>query len=151
MSSSLERARETLELLHAELPSPLRILPPAPGLNERSLGAFEGRTEDEIFAQFPEYRDDPTLRRFQSDFLVKAPGGENLAEVTDRAWSALQPLLAEVTGDLLIVSHFNTIRCLLGRLLQLNQDDILQLAIPNAKPWVVRLAVDGTEIRGTLC
>lgn len=137
VSSELGRARETLDLLLGELGVPLRRLPVVAGLNERSLGAFEGRTEQDVFEEFPEYRDHPRLSRFQSDFIVKAPGGENLAEVTERAWLTLQSLVASVSGDLLVVSHYNTIRCLLGRMLHLSRAEVLELSIPNAEPRVV--------------
>ena len=41
------------------------------------------------------------------------------------------------SGDLLIVSHYTTIRCVLGRGLKLSQDAVQRMRIPHAKPIVV--------------
>jgi broad specificity phosphatase PhoE len=137
-SSCHERARDTASLIATMLPYPVSCLPPHSGLNERSLGSFEGRAEAEVFSEYPHYRDDERLRGFQNDFVQKAPGGENLAEVTSRAWSAVEQLLTETHGDILLVSHFNTIRCILGRALELTRPEILQLRVKNARPIVLQ-------------
>ncbi|HEX5102370.1 MAG TPA: histidine phosphatase family protein [Pirellulaceae bacterium] len=156
VSSCHERSRETLRLAAGELPYAVELLPPLEGLNERSLGRFEGLAEEDVFRDHPHYRDHPDFRRFMNCFVQKAPGGENLADVTLRAWSAVESLLgeslqAERAGDLLIVSHYNTIRCLLGRLLALSEQAVLDLRVPNAVPIVIRHGsrwelVDGLEL-----
>jgi broad specificity phosphatase PhoE len=66
-----------------------------------------------------------------------APGGETLAKVTERAWSAVHELAETTTGDLIIVSHYNPIRCVLGRALELTPQQTLRLHIPNAEPIVL--------------
>ena len=40
--------------------------------------------------------------------------------------------------DLLVVSHYNTIRCLLGRALELPEQVVLSLRVPNAVPIFLR-------------
>lgn len=137
VSSQHERSRETLRLAVEQLPYPVELLPPAAGLNERSLGQFEGLAEEDVFRDHPQYRDHPDYQRFMNCFVQKAPEGENLAEVSIRAWQAAEQLLAK-GGDLLIVSHYNTIRCILGRALLLREEEILTLRIPNAVPIVLR-------------
>jgi broad specificity phosphatase PhoE len=138
VSSCHERSRETLRLSIEQLAYPVESLPPVEGLNERSLGRFEGLAEDDVFRDHPQYRDHPDYRRFMNCFVQKAPGGENLAEVSIRAWRAVELLLAQHAGDLLIVSHYNTIRCVLGRALLLTEEAVLGLRIPNAVPIVLR-------------
>ena len=138
VSSCLDRSRETLQLAIEQLAYSVELLPPVAGLNERSLGRFEGLAEDGVFRDHPQYRDHPDYRRFMNCFVQKAPEGENLAEVSIRAWRAVELLLAGGGGDLLIVSHYNTIRCLLGRALLLAEEAVLQLRIPNAVPIVLR-------------
>ena len=49
------------------------------------FGAFEGREEHEVFAEYPHYRDDPNFNGFMNHFQQCAPRGENLATVTARA------------------------------------------------------------------
>jgi len=134
VSSHHERSRETLRLAVEQL----ELLPPVAGLNERSLGRFEGLAEEDVFRDHPQYRDDPDYHRFMNCFVQKAPEGENLAEVSIRAWRAVEQLLDEQAGDLLIVSHYNTIRCILGRALLLSEAAVLGLRIPNAVPIVLK-------------
>lgn len=145
VSSALGRARETLDLLLLDLPPAVERLAPDPALNERSLGLFEGRSEADVFARHPEYRDDPILARFRADMVQKAPGGENLTEVANRAWSRIARLLAELppgSGDLLVVSHAMTIRCVVGRACRIDSADWPALRVSNAAPFL--LAPDPT-------
>src|SRR5687768_11904528 len=64
ISSPLERAKETLQLILGRLPSDVQLLPPSTGLMERSHGLFEGRSEEEAFLEHPAYRDDPNFSGF---------------------------------------------------------------------------------------
>lgn len=138
VSSLHDRSRETLSLAAGELGYAVQLLPPMSGLNERSLGQFEGLAEEDVFRDHPQFRDHEDHKRFMNCFVQKAPEGENLAEVSHRAWQAVERLLAEQDGDLLIVSHYNTIRCILGRALLLSEETVLGLRIPNAVPLVLR-------------
>jgi len=104
---------------------------------ERSHGRFEGLTEEAVFRDYPHYRDDPHYRHFMNHFEQCAPGGETLAAVTKRVWSEVQRLTEATSGDLIVVSHFNPIRCILGQALQLAPEQTLRLHIPNAMPIVL--------------
>jgi len=151
ISSPLARAHETLRIMLQRLARQIDLLPPAAGLMERSHGEFEGRGEEEVFAEFPHYRDDPSYSAFMNHFEQCAPGGENLATVTARAWPIVEQLNQNGGGDLLVVSHYNTIRCLVGRALGLPSDAVLRMRIPNARPIVLRWSptcelIEGGEI-----
>jgi len=135
--SALSRCRDTLDLILRKLPNGVERLPESSALNERSLGKFEGRNAEDVYAEFPEYRDDPKFNQFQYNFTQKAPKGENLREVTDRAWPVVRELEAACTGDILIVSHFTTIRCMVGRALELPEKAILDLRVANAVPVIL--------------
>lgn len=138
VTSCHERSRETAALIVGQLPYDIPMLAPLAALNERSLGQFEGRGEADLFREFPQYRDDPQFNQFHNHLVQHAPGGENLLHVCERAWPAIQQLLSEVTGDLLVVSHFNTIRCIVARALGMPDEAILDLRIQNAQPIVFR-------------
>lgn len=138
ISSPLQRARDTLALILPSLPHDIRILPPSAALSERSLGEFQGRSEAEVFRDYPQYRDDERFNRFLRDWDQKAPGGESLGDVTHRIWPAVNELLATDEDDLLLVSHIQALRCLLGRALSLPFDEWTRLPIPNATPLVLR-------------
>jgi probable phosphoglycerate mutase len=137
VSSPLTRAVETLAIVQDELPAPLATLPPDPRLMERSHGLFEGLAEEVVHRDYPHYKDDPDYCHFMNHFEQAAPGGETLAIVMQRAWSAVLDLLSSTSGDALIVSHFNPIRCILGRALDLAPEETLRLHIPNADPIVL--------------
>src|SRR5262245_49749927 len=66
VSSPLRRAEETLQLLLGSLSPSIERLPAAPALMERSHGLFEGRREDEVFVEYPHYRDDPNYSCFMN-------------------------------------------------------------------------------------
>jgi 2,3-bisphosphoglycerate-dependent phosphoglycerate mutase len=138
ISSPLERAKQTLSIVLSQMPGPIRLLEPSPGLLERSHGAFEGRSEDDVFLEHPAYRDDPELACFMDHFHLHAPGGESLSIVSQRAWPVVESLLGEQEGDLLVVSHYNPIRCIVGSALGMSEAEILRLRIPNAVPIVLR-------------
>ncbi len=137
ISSALSRSIETLDLILQELPNGVERLPHSPALNERSLGVFEGRVAKEVYAEYPEYENDPSFNQFRYDFMQKAPGGENLKEVTARAWPVVQSLEAECEGDILVVSHYTTIRCILGRAMRWPDQTILDTKVANALPVIL--------------
>jgi 2,3-bisphosphoglycerate-dependent phosphoglycerate mutase len=147
LSSPLSRAAETLQILlehygqDATTGPPahtIERLPPAIAFVERSHGQFEGKTEDEAYAEHAAYRDDPALAGFMDHFHRHAPDGESLAVVSDRVWQEFTRLWSATSGDIILVSHYNPIRCLVGRALALSEEEILKLRVPNAVPIVLR-------------
>jgi len=98
-SSGLQRSRQTAEALRGRAP-----LTPLPGLNEQSVGAFEGvtrETRDEArWKEFQRRRQDP------SDTL---DGGESVLQHRARVKAALQTIqAAHPRGNILIVGHGGT-------------------------------------------
>lgn len=138
ISSTLSRAVETLDLILAQLPADVVRLAAAADFNERSLGCWEGLRESEVFARWPEAREGNLLERSRGDYVLKAPGGENLREVAERAWNELERVRRRGTAGLLIVSHAMTIRCLVGRALGLRPADWNHLPVKNSQPIVLR-------------
>ena len=137
VSSPLARAVETLALVQEQLATPVETLPVEPRLMERSHGQFEGLAEEVVHRDYPHYRDDPEYCQFMNHFQQAAPGGETLTAVRERAWGAVVDLLGSTRGDALVVSHFNPIRCIVGRALGYSEDETLRLHIPNASPIVL--------------
>ena len=139
VTSPLQRAHETLSLILAELGDSIFELPHSPQLMERSHGEFEGLTDEEAFARYPHFRDNPIYADFMTTYDRCAPGGETLAVVSARAWPFIEGLMLEDSqGDLLVVSHYNTIRCIIGRALNLTPEQVVTISIPNALPIVLR-------------
>lgn len=136
VSSALSRAADSLRLVLQSLPDVVQ-LPPEAALNERSLGMFDGRSRADVFAEYPAYESDPTLQHFAHHFEQKAPGGENLAEVTARAWPVIERLLA-LDGDVLVVGHSTALRCVRGQALGLSHRETMAQRLPNAVPVALR-------------
>ena len=76
VASPLQRAAETLSLLLAQLDDRILQLSHLPDLMERSHGHFEGLTDEEAFARFPEYETDPSFANFMTTYDRCAPGGQ---------------------------------------------------------------------------
>ena len=139
VTSPLVRAHETLSLILAEMGGDVHELPHHPELMERSHGEFEGLTDQEAFAKHPLYESHPDYAGFMSTYDRCAPGGETLAMVSARAWPVIDRLMSDpASGDLLVVSHYNTIRCIIGQALGLLPQQVVQISIPNAVPIVLR-------------
>jgi len=150
VSSALPRARETLDLILPHLPSTVIRCDSSPQLNERSLGEFEGLTVAEVLERWPQYLTNDRLNRFRDDFVQKAPRGENLTEVTNRAWDHIEQLRSASDGDLLVVSHSMTIRCIVGQALGSNPSTWLETSVKNSKPIVLRGGTHETAWAGRM-
>jgi 2,3-bisphosphoglycerate-dependent phosphoglycerate mutase len=149
-SSDLERALETARIISqcGYRDIPVRI---SSALRERSLGAFEGKRESELRMQYGPYFEDANFSRWRADFVQRAPGGENFDDVTRRVKPLIDEIAADFSGDSLIVSHFRTICCIVGYLLDLPREQTVNLKIPNAEPVFVpkkgpRCGTDGLTI-----
>lgn len=149
-SSDIKRGVHSTAAILSQLPRPLNRVVLTRGLRERYAGIFEGRSEQEVFVEFPKYKVDPNFNQFRSHFEQHAPEGENYADVTERVWAAVQQAESAEPGDILIVSHMHAIRCLVGKALGLSQGQILSLKIPNASPIIVERGNPYVLIEGLL-
>jgi len=101
VSSDLERARRTAQLLSVAAGAPL--LEPEPALRERHAGAWEGCTRAEIHRDFPDWIDDGR----------RPEGWEPDHALVERAVPALQRLVDTHAGELVVgVSHGGLIHAL---------------------------------------
>ena len=104
VSSHLLRARQTAELIAAELGDDVRLISD-PRLAETHRGDWEARTFMEIMTVEPDawrqYREQPEHFRF--------PGGESLAEQQRRVLAALRDV-AQGGRHTLLVTHGGSIR-----------------------------------------
>lgn len=125
-SSHLSRARETAEIVAAELDLPVTA---DERLAESNRGAWEGRLLDEIAREEPELW--AAWRRGGAEF--RFPGGEALSEHADRVAAALQEVRS---GPLpaLCVCHGGTIRCAFALTNPRGLDSFHELEVPNAHP-----------------
>jgi broad specificity phosphatase PhoE len=109
-SSDLARARETAEIVAAELGLDARGITLDAGLRERSFGGFEGLTRDECAARFPD-----EWARYRADIRLPPPGGEPHAAVVTRMRAAVQRAalaLPDDAGAVVLISHGGAMRAL---------------------------------------
>jgi probable phosphoglycerate mutase len=107
-SSDLRRAWETAQPI-AEVIG--REPTPLPGLREIALGEWEGKTREELMAEFPaEWAE--WARKPSWDIV---PGGEGAAPFEERVLATLAALQADLErGDVLCVTHGGVIQVALG-------------------------------------
>jgi glucosyl-3-phosphoglycerate phosphatase len=104
-TSDLGRARRTAEIIAAHVERPVIA---DEGFRERNGGEWQGRTKDEIDANWPGMR--AAWRRGELD---APPGGESDAEVLTRVDAAIARALTHVgAGELVIVTHHGVLRTL---------------------------------------
>ncbi len=110
-ASPLSRTMETARLIVAPHALPVQA---REGLREISHGRWEGKTRDEVEAEFPE-----EAQSWGKDPFTFAPvGGESGLAVTARALPELIEIVRSHPGArVLVVSHKATIRLLLSSLL----------------------------------
>ena len=131
-SSDLDRAVET-----AKLATGKNDVIKLPILRERSLGKFEGKIEESLEKEYPEYFTNPKLKNFRHDFVIKAPDGENYQEVSKRCSLFLKELDLESHSTIGTFSHGVFIRCMIYVLMGLEKELVNKLKVQNCEPIVL--------------
>jgi len=125
-TSPLSRARETADILADALDLEIRE---DARLVEMDQGDLEGMNFEQIDEKFDGFLDG--WRTTPAD--VQMPGGENLHQLQDRAWAAVEDIQAAHPEDMVIaVSHNLTISALMCRVMGLDLNGIRRLRQHNA-------------------
>jgi broad specificity phosphatase PhoE len=112
-------------------------------LREIGLGEWEGKTSDELEAEYPELWDEWTMR--PSWDLV--PGGEGQAAFERRVHRAIDAMFdAHPEGDILCVTHGGVIQVALSRVVGRSVDGIFPFLIENCSLSVLQRTVRGPVI-----
>jgi ribonuclease H / adenosylcobalamin/alpha-ribazole phosphatase len=107
VTSPLQRAVQTAEEVAAATGAPVVA---DEGFRETDFGAWEGLTFAEVRERWPD-----ELNRWLADPDAAPPGGESLAEVSERVTAALQRVLsAGKRQTVLVVSHVTPIKTLVA-------------------------------------
>ena len=131
-SSDLKRALET-----AKLSTGRTDIIIDKRLRERSLGDFNGKYAIDLKKKYPDYFDEGKFKNFNNDFIFKATNGENNTEVIERAKDFIKNIDLTSNNTIGIFSHGRFLSCFIGLLMNLDQNIILKIKIPNTFPIVL--------------
>ena len=134
-SSDLIRAIQT-----AKLAKPGYKLNLSKDLRERSLGIFEGKGKKDLLSsnEYNKYITDEKFNKFRTDFVQKAPNGENYTDVSIRCKRFLDSLdfIDDITIG--IFSHYHAIRCLFLNMFKIEpRERVFELQIQHCTPYVI--------------
>ncbi|MBC7262947.1 MAG: histidine phosphatase family protein [Chloroflexi bacterium] len=133
-TSTLRRAWETAEIIHATLGVPLHA---DDRLKEYDCGIVTGLTDEEVTVLYPELH-----RRWQEDpWKAPIPGAEDITEFATRVWAAMTDITARHNDSEVpaVIAHGGTIGIYLAQLIGLNPDLRQPWWFDNASLSIVRL------------
>ncbi|MDO4553130.1 MAG: histidine phosphatase family protein, partial [Bacillota bacterium] len=132
--SDLSRARETAEIIGEALGLPIFL--EEPGFREMALGDWDGRLVADVRREEPE-----EYERRGREFLTykRSVGSENFYDLSYRASKALDRLMKQVEGDLILVAHGGTIKMLTAHLLGMPPERFLKEKIGNGQILVIKM------------
>jgi ribonuclease H / adenosylcobalamin/alpha-ribazole phosphatase len=141
VASPLRRTRETAEILAGALGLPVEF---DRDLVELDFGDLEGLTFDEAVRKHP-----LAARRFMTDVIVSAPGGESVDDVATRVARSRRRILAEHAGKtVLVVSHVTPIKLFLAAGLGVGDEVVHRVFLEAASLSTVTWSSDGrTSVR----
>ena len=144
-TSVLQRAQQTLKIILDELGQPGLPTEKDQALNERHYGDLQGLDKAETAKKYG----DAQVHIWRRSFDVKPPNGESLKDTAARTlpYYDRQILPAIQAGKNVIVSaHGNSLRAIVMKLDNLNEQQVLELNIPNGVPIVYTMDSQGNPI-----
>ena len=129
IASPLARARETMEIMRAELGLPHAAYETDPGIVELSYGKWEGTLQDHVAEQDPE----GWASRSADPFRWRPENGESYADLFERVRRWTDGL----TGESVVVAHGGVSRCLRAHILGLDPACIPNLESPQDRVLIL--------------
>ena len=119
--SDLIRSHQTAKIIAGDTPEKITVMPQ---LREIDLGAWDGLLMAEVRERFPlEWK-----RRGEDLTGYKPPGGESFADLQGRIVPLFDELVANSTGNVLVVGHAGVHRVVLCHILGILLNNLFQLA-----------------------
>ena len=128
--SPLHRARQTMEIVRTHLHLPPKGYKTDKRIEEIDLGTWDGLTHKQARALDPKLFDN----RDKDKWNVRVPGGENYADVADRA----ERWVKSLKHDTFAISHGAFTRILRGLFLGLSAEEMSALDEPQGVVFRVR-------------
>lgn len=134
ISSPMQRARETMEIIRSEMGLPPEDYRTDERLIERAYGEFEGVSLEELMRDEPE----AFARRQGNDWHYTPRGGENLQVTLER----VVPLLDALTRPTVIVAHGAVGRTVRKHMLGLDEQEAGGFKFPQDRVFVFEGGVE---------
>ncbi len=130
-ASPLKRAYQTADIINRFHGKTIHI---HRELMEMDQGDFEGRSFQELMMREKDF-----IRQWKADpASLRMPGGESLADLQERAWKAMEAIMAE-NENALVVSHNFTIAAILCRLSGIRLSEFRNVCVDNASKTLLRV------------
>ena len=133
------RTRETAYIINSYVRSTVSY---EERLLERDVGAWSGLSVTELEDAFPQ----AWQARLEDPFHHRPPDGENLADMTTRIEGFLSRLLESDLATVALVTHQVMSRVILGSLMELSQDQIVEVIHPNQVFYCLELSEGGRNV-----
>ncbi len=140
ISSPLQRARATAEAIASYHKLPVGI---DYGLKEIEVGELEGLSLSNLKTTFSQF----LMQWWQGGGSQKLPGGESFVELCQRAWVAVERLLAEhKDGTVVAVSHYFVILAVILKALNLPWDYLAKFRLDTGGISILEIEDDRTRL-----
>lgn len=141
LASPLLRTRECAAILSRQLGLPVEL---EPAFRERNVGLFEGLTQAEARARYPEL----WARNITRRWTEAPPGGETLDEVIARISQGVTELVSTMQGERILLVAHGVVAKVIRAVTIACFDDFFEWQLPNGGMLSVRLSLaDGGPLR----
>ncbi|WDO00682.1 histidine phosphatase family protein [Aeromonas allosaccharophila] len=140
LASPLQRTRECAAILSRQLGLPVEL---APAFRERDVGLFEGLTQAEARARYPEL----WARNITRRWTEAPPGFETLDEVIARVVQGLTELVSTMQGARVLLVAHGVVAKVIRAVTIAGFDDCFAWQLPNGGMLAVNLGSSISPLR----
>ncbi|HWJ88201.1 MAG TPA: 2,3-bisphosphoglycerate-dependent phosphoglycerate mutase [Pelagibacterium sp.] len=144
-TSALSRAQRTLDLMLEEMSITDLTIVRDHRLNERDYGDLSGLNKDDAREKWG----DEQVHIWRRSYDVPPPGGESLKDTAARVLpyyaAAIEPLV-KAGKTVLVTAHGNSLRALVMKLENLDEEAILSREIATGAPIIYGIDADGKRV-----
>ncbi len=144
-TSALTRAQRTLDLMLEEMGITELTIHRSEKLNERDYGDLAGLNKDDARAKWGEEQ----VHIWRRSYDVPPPGGESLKDTAARVLPYYEVEIAPLVKagkTVLVTAHGNSLRALVMKLEELDEEAILKREIATGAPIVYGIDADGKRV-----
>jgi len=140
VSSPMKRALVMAQAIAKEHELPVEV---KEGLREIEVGEFEGLPLSRLSGSFSQL-----LMKWWEGGIRKLPGGESFAELQERCWGAVEPLLAshDENGTVVVVGHYFVTLAIIFKALGFPLEYLPRFRIDSGGISIIELADYGSRL-----